>query len=109
MEEKTNNKGFNKGLLMAFIGWLLSSITIPTLATIIQQEGLDFTIFSLEQPSNILPFIFIYGTILLIIWGPAAWIISKAYRKKGYNKALLLTVAVYVISALIYFGCTGTI
>lgn len=110
MEENSNKKGFNKGFLMAIVGWFFTFITIPVITALIQeikQGTLDLSRL-FEYPAEILTFSFLYGIVMLIIWGPAAVIISKAYRKKGFNKALLLTVAVYVISMLIYFGCTGT-
>ncbi|MPW26960.1 hypothetical protein GC105_14335 [Alkalibaculum sp. M08DMB] len=106
MEENSNNTGFNKGFLMAVIGWLVTIITMPLALTLVQEGRIDFDIFI---DPLFLVFFLLYGALLLIIWGPAAWIISKAYRKKGTNKALLLTVAVYVISILVFFGCTGAL
>lgn len=105
MEENSNKKSFNKGIVMALFGWFLTIITTPIIASLMT-ESIDFVSLLDQLLSG---FIVFYGGVLLIIWGPAAWIIAKAYRKKGFRKALSLTISIYAISMLVFFGCSNLI
>ncbi|NTW72037.1 MAG: hypothetical protein HGA49_07345 [Eubacteriaceae bacterium] len=109
MEENKNIQGINKGLIMALIGWLLSTISMPVLATVVFSilDGASMDFSGLFDAGGM--YFVLFGAVMLIIWIPAAIITGKAYRKKGFQQALTFTIAAYVISIVIFFGCTGSL
>lgn len=108
-DEQEVGKGFNKGLIMAFVGWVLSTVSLPLLATIvfgiIDDTGVNLSDVFFGGGAVLM----LFGMLMLIIWIPAAIIAARAYRKKGYQRALIFTVAAYAVSLTVFFGCTGSL
>ena len=106
-EVNTNVTG--RSILMSALGWLFSTFSVPFLANIVFSIMDDVPIDYLSIFDAGGAFITIFGGLMLIIWIPAAVITLRAYRRKGFRKALMFTLAAYAISMVVFFGCIGSV